>query len=302
MSPNVILDPRLTDLVEPDAKPQQIAGGFVFTEGPIWRARDQSLIFSDVQGDTIYRWTNAGGSEVFRAPSASANGNTFDGVGNLLTCEHQNRRVSRTLPDGSIEDLVTNYQGKRLNSPNDIICAENGDILFTDPPYGLRQPDGTFLPGELPFAGVFRLSAEDGSLTLLADDFAKPNGLVIRDGDQQVLINDTDNHVVRVFDFSTDSGLSNGRVFADVSYQDTIGRPDGMKLDSNGNLYVAANTAEGIWVFSPDAVLLGFIGLPEPPANLAWGEEDWRTLFITARTSVYRLPMKIPGQPLASDS
>ena len=302
MSRTLILDQRLTAVVEPDLDPEKIAGGFVFTEGPVWQVRDQSLIFSDVQGDAMYRWTRSSGSEVFRRPSAGANGNTYDPAGNLISCEHEGRRVSRTLSNGSIEDVATNYQGKRLNSPNDVICAANGDVFFTDPPYGLRQADGTFLPGELAFSGVFRVSGADGSVTLLADDFAKPNGLVVRDGGKQILIDDTDNHVVRALDIGPDGGLSAGRIFADISYKDTVGRPDGMKLDSRGNLYVAANTDEGVWVFDPDGVLLGFIGVPEPPSNIAWGEEDWSILFITARSSVYRLPLKVAGQPLAFGS
>ncbi len=302
MSQNLILDQRLSELVNPDAELEKIAGGFVFTEGPLWNSRDRSLIFSDVQGDAMYRWTRAGGSQVFRQPSAAANGNTLDQAGNLITCEHQSRRVSRTLSDGSIEDVATNYQGKRLNSPNDVICSRNGDVFFTDPPYGLRQPDGTFLPGELGFSGVFRVSEADGSVSLLADDLAKPNGLVLRDGGKQLLIDDTDNHVVRIFDIGPDGVLSEDRVFADISYENTVGRPDGMKLDGAGNLYVAANTEEGVWVFGPEGGLLGFIGVPEPPSNVAWGEEDWSTLFITARTSVYRLPMKIAGQPLGTGS
>ena len=128
MGQNLILDQRLSELVNPDAEPEKIAGGFVFTEGPLWNSRDRSLIFSDVQGDAMYRWTRAGGSQVFRQPSAAANGNTFDQAGNLITCEHQGRRVSRTLSNGSIEDLATNYQGKRLNSPNDVICSRRSDL------------------------------------------------------------------------------------------------------------------------------------------------------------------------------
>lgn len=153
--------------------------------------------------------------------------------------------------------MATNYQGKRLNSPNDVICSRNGDVFFTDPPYGLRQPDGTFLPGELGFSGVFRVSEADGSVSLLADDLAKPNGLVLRDGGKQLLIDDTDNHVVRIFDIGPDGVLSEDRVFADISYENTVGRPDGMKLDGAGNLYVAANTEEGVWVFGPEGGLLG---------------------------------------------
>jgi len=294
----IVLDARLEALVDPAATPEKIAGGCQFTEGPLWSHRDNTLIFSDVRGDTMYRWSESGGQEIIRQPSGVSNGNTYDRNGHLVTCEHKNRRVSRTFPDGRVETVVDNYQDKRLHSPNDIVGATNGDLYFTDPPYGLRQPDGTFAAGEMPFNGVYRLAASDGALTLVVDDFERPNGLVISNDGRQLLIDDTDRHHVRIFDLGADGTVSNGRVFAEVSYGGTVGRPDGMKLDSQGNLYVTANTAEGVWVYAPDGTLLGFIGVPEGPANCAWGGPDNRTLFITACTSVYRLPMKVAGQPI----
>jgi sugar lactone lactonase YvrE len=301
MSATVVLDDRLRELVDPDATAEKIAGGCVFTEGPIWSHRDNSLIFSDVRGNTMYRWTEAGGQEIIRQPSGVSNGNTYDLDGNLVTCEHENRRVSRTYPDGRVETVVSHYDGKRLNSPNDVICLPNGDLYFTDPPYGLRRPDGTFGPQEVPFNGVYRIGA-DGSLTVLVDDFERPNGLVVSNDGRQLFVDDTDRHHVRVFDLGADGSLSNGRVFADVSHGGTVGRPDGMKLDVLGNLYVTANTAEGVWVYAPDGTLLGFIGVPEGPANVGWGGPGNSTLFITACTSVYRLPMKVAGQQLSIDA
>ena len=302
MSATVVLDARLEALVDPAATPEKIAGGCVFTEGPLWSHRESILTFSDVRGNTMYRWSEATGQQVFRKPSAVANGNTYDLAGNLITCEHEGRRVSRTYPDGRVETLVSHYQAKKLNSPNDVVCAANGDLYFTDPPYGLRQPDGTFAPGEVPFNGVYRVSTADGSVTLLVDDFERPNGIVISNDGRQVLIDDTDRAHVRAFDLAADGSLTNGRVFAEVKHTGTIGRPDGMKLDSQGNLYVTANTAEGVWVYAPDGTLLGFIGTSEPPANCAWGGPDNTTLFITANTSVYRLQMKVSGQPLPLDA
>lgn len=299
----VARDGRLRELIELDAPIEQIASGFQFTEGPVWHSRDRTLIFSDVRGGTMYRWTEAGGAGVFRQPSGGGNGNTYDAAGRLITCEHNNRRVSRTSLDGNVETVAGQYEGKRLNSPNDVICTRDGDIIFTDPPYGLRQPDGTFLPGEVPFNGVFRVSARTGALTLLVDDFDRPNGLVLSSDESRLLIADTAREHVRVFDVGPDGKLANGRVFVDRFSERagsaTPARPDGMKLDSRGNLYVAANTAEGVWVVSPQGELLGEIGLPETPANLAWGGDDWRTLFVTATTSVYRIQMKVAGQPVA---
>jgi gluconolactonase len=251
----------------------------------------------------MHRWTEAAGAEVFRSPSGHGNGNTYDAAGNLITCEHANRRVSRTRPDGTIETVAGQYDGKRLNSPNDVIVAPNGDIIFTDPPYGLRQPDGSFAGQELPHNGVYRVSARSGELTLLVDDFDRPNGLAISDDGSRLFVADTAREHVRAFDVAADGSLANGRVIVD-RFRGQAGdrppaRPDGLKLDSRGNLYVAANTEEGVWVFNPEGGLIGQIGLPETPANLAWGGDGWRTLFVTATTSVYRLPMKVAGQPIA---
>jgi len=298
MSATVVLDDRLRALVDPAASPDQIASGCIFTEGPVWSHRDNSLIFSDVRGNTMYRWTEAGGQQVIRQPSQVSNGNTYDLDGNLVTCEHLGRRVSRTYPDGRIETVVSHFEGNRLSSPNDLVYAPNGDLYFTDPPYGLRQPDGTFAPSETPSNGVYRIAASDGSMTVLVEDFERPNGLVISLDQRQLLVDDTDRAHVRIFDLGADGTLSNGRVFAEVKHGGTVGRPDGMKLDSQGNLYVTANTAEGVWVYAPDGTLLGFIGAPEPPANVGWGGPDNRTLFITANTGVYRLQMLVSGQPL----
>lgn len=294
---------RLGELVDLDAQIEQIATGFEFTEGPVWHHRDRTLTFSDVRGGSMYRWTEAGGVEVFRRPSGGGNGNTYDSAGRLITCEHANRRVSRTAPDGTIETLAGHYQGKRLNSPNDVIVTPDGDVIFTDPPYGLRAVDGSIQGQELPFNGVFRWSARSGELSLLTDDFDRPNGLVLSDDGSRLFIADTAQEHVRIFDVAPDGGLTNDRPFVPY-FHDRNGsripaRPDGMKLDSQGNLYVAANTREGVWVFSPAGELLGQIGLPETPANLAWGGDDWRTLFVTATTSVYRLPMKVAGQPVS---
>lgn len=298
MSATVVLDDRLRDLVDPSATAEQIASGCVFTEGPLWNHAEQYLTFSDVRGNTMYRWSEAGGQVVYRKPSQVANGNTYDFQGNLMTCEHEGRRVSRTYSDGRVETVVSHFEGKRLSSPNDLVFAKNGDLYFTDPPYGLRQPDGTFGASETGFNGVYRIAASDGAMSVLVDDFERPNGIVVSIDGSQLLIDDTDRAHVRIFDLGADGKLSNGRVFCEVKHGGTVGRPDGMKLDAQGNLYVTANTDEGVWVYAPDGTLLGFIGTPEPPANCAWGGPGNSTLFITANTGVYRIGMKVSGQPL----
>jgi len=292
-----ILDDRLRELVDMDVEPQCIATGFVFTEGPLWHPVQRELTFSDVFGSLMYRWSEAGGTRVFRRPSQGANGNTWDRQGCLITCEHLGRRVSRTNSDGSLDVVALAYEGKLLNSPNDAICLGNGDIIFTDPPYGLRRPDGSFGAQDIPFQGVYRVSASDGSIELLADDFDRPNGLAMTDDGRRLYVADTSRHHVRAFDLDEGGGVAGGKVFVEVAHKETKGRPDGMKLDERGNLYVAANTQEGVWVYSPEGKLLGLVRLPETAENLAWGGEDWRTLFVTATSSVYRLPMKVTGQP-----
>ena len=268
---------------------ERIATGFRFTEGPVWHAASRSLVFSDIPGDTLYRWTEQGGAAVFRRPSGKANGNTYDCEARLVSCEHENRRVSRTRADGSVETLASHYDGKRLNSPNDVVCAANGELIFTDPPYGLRQPDGSFAGEELSFRGVYRISS---SLELLVDDFELPNGLALSADGTRLYIADTARAHLRVFDVAADGGLRNGREFARLRHKDHVGRPDGVKLDARGHVYVAAHDPKAIWVFSPSGELAGFIDIGEGPANLAWGGDDGRTLFVTANTSLYRVRMQ----------
>lgn len=295
-------DARLSELVDLNAKPDRIATGYQFTEGPVWDGRAKNLTFSDVRGGIMYRWTEAGGASVFRQPSQFGNGNTYDPEWRLVTCEHSGRRVSRTDAGGNIETVVSHYQGNRLNSPNDVVVTRGGDIIFTDPPYGLRQPDGSIVGQEVPFNGVYRVSANGGSITVLADDFERPNGLVLTADESHLLIADTAHGHVRIFELTPGGALRNGRIFVDTfpgrTGQEHGPRPDGMKLDERDNLYVAANTSEGVWVFDSSGTFLGTIGLDETPANLAWGGDDWRTLFITATTSVYRVRMNVGGQPV----
>jgi len=194
-----------------------------------------------------------------------------------------------------VETLVDLYQGKRLNSPNDVVVAANGDVLFTDPPYGLRRPDGSFAAGELGFFGVFRWSKARGEVTLLVDDFVRPNGLALTTDERLLYIADTDQAHIRVFDVA-DEALRNGRVFAQTEHDGVKGRPDGIKLDERGNLYVTSSRPEGVWVYDPRGRLLGQLAVGENPANCGFGGDDWRTLFITAQTSVYSVRLKVAGQ------
>ncbi len=268
---------------------EPIATGFGFTEGPIWCG--DHLLFSDIPQNRIVRWCRRSeGPEVttFRSPSGNSNGLTRDRRGRLIACEHGTRRVTRTEVDGSISVLADQYQGRRLNSPNDVVVRSDGSVYFTDPPYGLANLTAG---KELSFNGVYRV-APDGQLLLLVDDFDRPNGLAFSPDETVLYINDTARGHIRAFEVSPDGSLSNGRVLIEMQLPEA-GAPDGMKVDQQGNLYCTG--PGGLWVIAPDGKWLGRLVLPELPANLAWGDADWKTLYITARTSLYRLRLAVPG-------
>jgi len=268
---------------------EQVATGFGFTEGPVW-CKDY-LLFSDIPRNRIVRWRmRSEGPEIttFRSPSGNSNGLALDKSGRLITCEHSTRRVTRTEVDSSVSVLAERYEGRRLNSPNDVVVRSDGSIYFTDPPYGLKNFDTW---KELSFNGVYRF-APDGKLVLLADDFDRPNGLAFSPDESVLYINDTSRVHIRAFDVSPDGNLSNGRVLIDMQSSET-GAPDGMKVDEKGNIYCTG--PGGLWVIDSNGQCLGRIMLPEIPSNLAWGDTDRRSLYITARSSIYRLRLAVPG-------
>ncbi len=274
----------------------RIAGGFAFTEGPVWRGND--LLFSDIPNSRTVRYVpGPGGGEIttFRHPSGNANGLTLDHSGRLLACEHSGRRVSRIDHDGKVETVVDNYQGKRLNSPNDVVVRSDGSIFFTDPPYGLP---GLTEGKELPFNGVYRVDP-DGKIHLLADDFDRPNGLAFSPDEKTLYVDDSARYHIRAFSVAADGSVSNGRVWAEMKpgpgEKDV---PDGMKVDQQGNVW--ATGPDGIWVFDLNARFMGRVVLPENPANLAYGDADWQTLYITGKTSLYRLRVSVPGIPVGT--
>ncbi|NEP58396.1 MAG: galactose-1-epimerase [Symploca sp. SIO2G7] len=277
---------NLGEIMAPNTQVEKVAGGFRFTEGPVWHP-DGFLIFSDIPANTIYQWQPEQKAEIFRQPSGKANGNTLDLSKRLITAEHDNRRVSRTEPDGTIITLASHYQGKRLNSPNDLAVKSDGSIYFTDPPYGIKSEQE-----ELGFYGVYRL-APDGELTLLVDDFVRPNGIVFSPDETKLYINDSEKGHIRVFDVKPEGMLENGKLFAKLKPPSKEGAADGMKVDIKGNIY--STGPGGVWVFAPSGNLLGIIETPEPPANLAWGGNDYQTLYITAKTSLYRIQLKFAG-------
>jgi gluconolactonase len=293
-------DSGLHDLIAPDVSLERIAGGLTFTEGPVWRGTH--LLFSDIPNKRIVRWRRLPeGPELTTYARGSSNGLTLDHQGRVLAAEHDGRRVTRVADDGARTVLAEQFQGKRLNSPNDIVVKSDGSIYFTDPPYGVQpstpgvpRPAGWWtkpIPGkEQPCNGVYRL-APDGTLHLLVDDFALPNGLAFSPDESVLYVDDSAHKHIRAFAVRSDGTLTNGRLLLDMASEDP-GVPDGLKVDGRGHVFCTG--PGGVWVCRPDGVLLGRIVLLELPANLAWGE-DGSILFLTARTSVYRLPTKTRG-------
>ena len=268
---------------------ERLATGFVFTEGPLWHP-DGFYYFVDVRSSVLYRVVPGRAPEVVREKTGGGNGTTFDLQGRLVICEGDNRRVARMAADGrAVEVLVDRFEGKRLNRPNDVVCKSDGSIYFTDP--GLRVP---LAERELPYAGVYRVMP-DGVTSLVAD-FEYPNGLAFSPDERRLYVANTRwAQYIHVLDLDPSGKMIRRRIFADMSSDETDGVPDGMKVDVEGRVYCTG--PGGTWVFAPDGARLGIIRTPEVPANLAFGGPDLRTLFLTARTSVYTLRVKVPGQP-----
>jgi gluconolactonase len=300
----VRLDPALDALVPPDAKIEKLAGGFQFTEGPLWRP-PKALWFSDVVGNVVRQWSEADGkiTEILRPggyvgpePPAGAfigpNGMIAGADGSVLLCQHGYRRIVRIAKDRKITVLVDRFEGKRLNSPNDLVYRSDGSIYITDPPYGLLKQDDD-PQKELPFNGVFRW--QNGKLQAVIRDLTRPNGIAFSPDQKTLYIaNSDEKHKVWMrYDVGDDGTVSNGRVFFDVTAESEDGLPDGMKADARGNLYCSG--PGGLWVFSPSGKHLGTIKPGETPANCNWGD-DGKSLYITARTGLYRIKLAVKGE------
>lgn len=279
-------------------EPRQVLGGCRFLEGPVWlpaaspmaalaRLPGPALVFSDLQVGRLLWWTPTDHG-IWREDSGGANGNALDPAGRLVTCEHGGRRVTRTEVDGTVTVLATHWQQRRLNSPNDVVVQSNGAVYFSDPPYGVQPEDR-----EIDVQGVYRLASGGGEPELLAGDFVKPNGLAFSPDERLLYVADTERGLVRSYTTPADGqALLHGRDLCQVP------RPDGLRLDVEGNLYVAA--LDGVQVFDRDGRRLATLELPERPANLAFGGEDGRTLFICARTSLYACRTRLPGATVAA--
>ena len=297
------LDPALDALVPADAKIEKLAGGFTFIEGPLWFPEGH-LWFSDVQGNVVRQWSpdgsvveilKPGGYDGTDAPAGAfigPNGMIADKDGAVLLCQHGNRRIVRIAKDRTVTTLVDKFEGKRLNSPNDLVYKSDGSLYFTDPPYGLADGDKD-KKKELKFNGVFRLA--NGKLTVVEKAMTRPNGIAFSPDEKTLYVanSDPEKKVWMSFDVKPDGALANGKVFFDVTKETDDGLPDGMKVDAQGNLYCTG--PGGIWVFSPGGKHLGTIKPPETPANCNWGD-DGKTLYITARTGLYRIKLAVAGE------
>ena len=295
------LDPRLDALIPLDANIQKLASGFTFTEGPVWDKRSDVLYFSDVRDNTIYSWSEDEGVNVFIQPvfaeetdhpSVGSNGLTLDREGRLILMEHGYRRVSRLEANGERTTLIDNYRGNRLNSPNDVAWHTNGWLYFTDPPYGMPGLEND--PArELNYNGIYRLSPE-GEIQLLERNQTRPNGLVFSPDEETLYVANSDAENKVWYAYTVIHGIiGNPRIFYDVNDQSSEGAADGMKVDTEGNLF--ATGPGGVWVFDPDGTHIGTIKPDEVPANVAWGD-DGSTLYMTARTGLYRVKLSTSGE------
>ncbi len=306
--PFLVLDASFHHVVPIGARLERVAGGFIFTEGPVWCG--DHLRFSDIPHSRIVRWQERPeGPEVATwrveqpgpagvTSTGYCNGMTLDRENRLIVCGQAARRITRTEHDGSVTTLAERYQGKRLNSPNDVVVHSSGAVYFTDPPHGLGNlTDGK----ELPFQGVYRWT-EANELTLLTDELKHPNGLAFSPDESALYVGDDATGLIHIFDVTSNGELVNRRIFAETPLPAPLGAdegpPDGLKVDRAGNLYVGS--IGGVWIFDQTGKPLGIIKMPEVAANLAWGGDDWRTLFITATTSLYRIHLTGSGIPVGS--
>jgi gluconolactonase len=279
--------PDHLDQIVESPRAERLATGFVFTEGPLWHPNGY-LFFVDVRRSIIYRLVPGRLPDVARENSGGSNGLVFDLQGRLIMCEGDNRRMSRLEPDGSITVIADQWEGKRLNRPNDVVCRSDGSIYFTN-------PGGRIDPAEreIDFSGVHRIMP-NGTVTAVVTDIDYPNGLAFSPDESVLYVANTrPSMYIAAYDVQLDGTTTNRRVFADMSSDEPDGVPDGMKVDAQGRVYCTG--PGGCWVFEPDGTHVGIIRLPEIPANCAWGGPDYQTMFFTARSSVYSMRMKTPG-------
>lgn len=297
MSDYEIIDPRFKKLIVGNASVEKIADGCRWAEGPVWFGDGGYLLWSDIPNNRMLRWFLNGNVDTYRTDSENSNGNTRDREGRLVSCLHGSRKVIRTELDGSITTIADNYKGGKLNSPNDVVVKSDGTIWFTDPPYGIMSDyEGYKSDMEQDGCYVYRVSADLSEITIVCDDFVKPNGLAFSPDETKFYVADSAfshdpdaPHHIREFDVDADGNLSGGAVFADV----TPGLPDGFRFDTNGNLWTSAK--DGVHCYTPDGTLIGKILIPETVANLTFGGPKRNRMFITATSSVYSVYLNANG-------
>lgn len=293
-----IIDPRFRKLILGNAAVDKIADGCRWAEGPVWFGDGNYLIWSDIPNNRMQRWHWDGHVDTYRTDSQNSNGNTRDREGRLVSCLHGGRSVIRTELDGTQTTIADSYQGKRLNSPNDVVVKSDGSIWFTDPPYGiLSDYEGFKSPQEQDGCYVYRVSADLSEITIVCDDFVKPNGLAFNPDESKFYVADSAvshdpaaPHHIRVFDVATDGKtLSGGDVFAEIN----PGLPDGFRFDTDGNLWTSAK--DGVHCYLPDGTLIGKILVPETVANLTFGGPKRNRMFIAATSSIYSVYLAVNG-------
>lgn len=290
----VVEDRRLTGLLAPGARVERLGGGATWSEGPLWLPADEAVIWSDIPGNRVLRWTEATGEvTVDREPAEFTNGRTLDRDGRIVACSHGRRAIERTESDGTTHVVVDRFGTARLNSPNDVVVASDGAIWFTDPPYGIVQPHEGY-PGDREYGAnhVFRFVPETWELTAVITDVEEPNGLAFSPDERLLYVSDTScalrvdgtgEHCIRAYDVTDDWKCVNGRVFAEIN----PGVADGFRVDEHGNVWTSS--ADSVQVYAPDGTRLGKIAVPEIVGNVCFGGADGSTLFIAASTSLYRV-------------
>jgi gluconolactonase len=309
------VDPAADAIVPANAVVEKLGDGFQFIEGQVWvHSKKQGyLLFSDIPANVIRKWDPKNGFSVYLEKSGytgpddpdaggqtnngfgmviivGSNGITLDRQGRLVFCTHGDRALVRIEKNGKRTVLASRYEGKRLNSPNDVVVKSDGAIYFTDPPSGLRLGDKD-PKKELSFNGVYRL--KNGKLTLLVNDFARPNGIAFSPDEKYLYVNDTIKKIIKRFDVQPDGTIVNGQIITDMNSDTRPGAPDGMKVDQKGNIYCTG--PGGFWIMSPEGKHLATVNTKQLPANLGWGDDDAKTLYLTARTGLYRVHLNIPG-------
>lgn len=288
-----VFDEKLFNIISPEQELEAVASGFTFIEGPIWNEKEQHLIFNDIPESITYKLDKNNNVSVVIADNNKSNGNCYDNKGRIISCEHAKSRLSIMDVDGTNRKvLISHYEGKELNSPNDVVVKSNGTIYFTDPRFG-RNASRVGVPRqqELPYQGVFKFNPNTYEATLLADQFENPNGLCFSKDESQLFVNDSPRKTIEVFDINKDGNLENGKIWATTEGEGT-GLPDGMKIDSKGNLYCCAQG--GLHIFDKNAKCLGIIYIPEQLANFTFGGSDLKTLYLAASTTVYIVRGRIP--------